>query len=487
MKLRLVLSLAALAGANASGATDITTDQAADIVLGQTDFVSKVAPATPTAASMNTPGAVVVDPTTGKVFVADTSNNRVLRFDSVAAMTSGASAEAVLGQPDLVSNGSATTQKEMDSPFGLAIDKNGTLWVADSSNNRVLRFDAASAKANFAVNADGVLGQPNFSTKTVLTPPTQASMSSPRAVAVDGNGTLWVADFANNRVLRFDDAANAINGANADGVLGAPNFLVNYGGATTQYAFHGPDGLAVDPAGHLWVADYSNNRVLRFDDAANRKDGALADRVLGQPDFTTSLALSTPTAASLNHPAGLAVNSKGALWVSDALNSRILRFDAAAKKGDSPNANAVLGQVDFVTKGSTVTATGISAAFGIAFDAAGALWVADTLNHRVLHYTPHAISGGSKSPAAIAITVSGKRKLATTAAKVLLKGTAACADGVARVEYRVGKKGGFKTASGGAAWSIRAKVPPGTNKILVRAVSAKGLVSASIVIKVTRH
>jgi len=479
----LLLSLLLAVAAPVLAATDFQTFQAADVVLGQPNFT------TTTATSgqpnrFNSSYSAAMDPTTGKVFVADTNNNRVLRYDSVAAMTSGASAEAVLGQPDLVSKGSATTQKEMDSPFGLAIDKNGTLWVADATNNRVLRFDGASAKANAAVNADGVLGQPDFSTKAILTPPTQASMSSPRAVAVDANGVLWVADFGNNRVLRFDDAATAINGANADGVLGEPGFTINFGGVATQYAMHGPDGLTVDAAGHLWVADYTNNRVLRFDDAANLSNGALASHVLGQPDFTTSAALSTPTAASLNHPAGLAFDSNGALWISDALNSRILRFDGAVKKGDYAAANAVLGQVDFVTKGATVTATGIAAAFGLTIDPAGALWAADTLNHRVLPYTPKAIPAAPV--ASITVTLSGKKKITTTAAKVVIKGSAACSAGVARVEYRVGKKGGYKVAAGTTAWTFKAKILPGKNTISIHAISLKGVTSAPVVVRVTR-
>jgi sugar lactone lactonase YvrE len=485
MNIRIALLLA-LCCATSFGATAIGVDQAADVVLGQTDFVSKLAPATATATSLNTPASVAVDPTSGKVFVADTNNNRVLRYDSVAAMTSGASAEAFFGQASVSGNGAATTPKEMSAPFGVAVDQNGTLWVADSGNNRVLRFDNAAAKPAFAINADGVLGQPDLSTKTVLTPPTQASMNGPRAVTVDANDTLWVTDFSNNRVLRFDGAAGVINGANADGVLGAPSFTVNFGGVTTQYAMNGPDGIATDSSGHLWVADFNNSRVLRFDDAANLPNGALAASVLGQPDFLTSTASAVPTAASLNHPTGLAMSADDSLWVSDGLNSRVLRFDNAAKKASDAGANSVLGQVDFVTKGSTTTQTGIAAAFGLALDATGALWVADTLNHRILHYTPKTKTVTS-TIAGVILSVSGKKKILTSSAKIVIKGSAACADGVARVEYRIGSKGAFKAATGTTTWHFTAKLKLDANAVSVRAISTKGAVSAPATLKAIRQ
>ncbi len=77
--------------------------------------------------------------------------------------------------------------------------------------------------------ADGVLGQANFSTAANPNPPDATSMNQPFGVAVDANGTLWVSDSWNYRVLRFDNAAAKANGAAADGVLGVPLFTVNTG------------------------------------------------------------------------------------------------------------------------------------------------------------------------------------------------------------------------------------------------------------------
>jgi DNA-binding beta-propeller fold protein YncE len=247
-----------------STAAAFTNGQAASLVLGQPNFTSSAFATT--ASGMSIPSGVAVDPTSGKVFVVDSGNQRVLRFAAGAALVSGAAAEGVLGQPDFTSNAPATTASGMRNPEGVAVDSAGRLWVADQSNHRVLRFDGAASKANGAA-ADGVLGQPDFTSNFQAT--TASGMRDPYGVAVDSVGRLWVADLNNNRVLCFDGAADKANGAAADGVLGQPDFTSN-AFATTASGMYFPTGVAVDSTGHLWVADANNHRVLRFDEPIPR-------------------------------------------------------------------------------------------------------------------------------------------------------------------------------------------------------------------------
>ena len=112
--------------------------QAAVGVLGQEDFRSgdenRDGGTDPTALSLRLPEGVAVDPSTGKVFVADHFNNRVLRYASAEAMGIGLPAEAVFGQPDFTSRSPGTTETSMAFPRKLTIDSAGNLWVADSTN-----------------------------------------------------------------------------------------------------------------------------------------------------------------------------------------------------------------------------------------------------------------------------------------------------------------------------------------------------------------
>jgi sugar lactone lactonase YvrE len=140
------------------------------------------------------------------------------------------------------------------------VDGAGRLWVADTNNHRVLRFDDAAALGNGAA-ASGVLGQPDFISGSNGT--TAQSTNTPVAVVVDGAGTLYLAEYFNHRVLIFKNAAAKANGAAADGVIGQPDFTSNTG-TRTERKLAGPYGLALDEAGRLWVADSTNSRILRF-------------------------------------------------------------------------------------------------------------------------------------------------------------------------------------------------------------------------------
>ena len=354
--------------------------QAATRVLGQADFTGSFGDNT--AGGLNFPASVAVDPTTQKVFVADVINNRVLRFASASALSDGAPAEAVLGQPNFTSAAAATTRNGMSDPYAVFVDATGSLWVAEFGNNRVLRFNNAAARANGA-NANGVLGQPNFTSNTSAA--TQSGMSGPEALFVDTAGHLWLSDTVNNRVLRFDNAGAKADGANADGVLGQPDFTSH----TSRSGMFSPEGLFVDSGPRLWVADLVNNRVLRFDIPASLANGANASAVLGQPGY----AVSTPHTSQngMHFPFGVSMDSSnGRLYVSDQDNNRVLVFNSAVSLANGANASYVLGQPDFTSaaaNGGGLSATTLSGPDGVFFDPwAKVLWVADSVNNRVLMY-----------------------------------------------------------------------------------------------------
>ena len=366
--------------------------QAAALVLGQPNFTSNTADTTQS--GMNSPYGVAVDPTTHKVFVADYTNNRVLRFASLFALTNGAAAEAVLGQSDFTSNAAHTTQSGMSNPDSVFVDASGRLWVADFTNNRILRFDNAATIASGAY-ANVVLGQPDFTSNSSAT--TQSGMYSPWGVFVDSGGRLWVAEFGNNRVLRFDNAAFKSNGEPADGVLGQPDFITR-DAATTQNGMENPYGVFVDSSGRLWVVDCAHNRVLRFDNAASKSNGDPADGVLGQPDFTSSAAATSQS--GMSEPLDVAVdNSSGTLYVADWGNSRVLVFNSEASLANGANASYVLGQTNFTT--GTSNTGGLSAAT-LAFPGSvfydqvtKVLLTADSSNSRVLMYGKPSFSSTS--------------------------------------------------------------------------------------------
>lgn len=413
-----------------------TNNAPAISVLGKPSFTA-VAPLGPTASAFNDVEGVAIDPTSGKLFIADNGNNRILRYSSTAAYLSGAAAEAVFGQPDFETASIAVTAANLDDPAGIHVDSAGRLWVADQDNHRVLRFDSASTKLTGA-NADGVLGQALFTTRTAAGGST--GMSAPSSVFVDGQGRLWVVDNENHRVLRFDAAAAKSNGAPADGVLGQANFtgtLSNRGGATAANSMRFPWGLSVDSSGRLWVADTGNERLLRFDNAAGKSDGAGADGVLGQTNFTDSSAL--PVSAS-NFSSAYYVTAApdGIVWVGDYTYKRVLGFKNGASKPNGGAADIVLGQPNFTTStGFGATSRTVDSASQIAPGKGGSIFVGDYGLHRVVRFSP-------------AVELKAPTRANAKKGRVTIRGTSAYAS---EVRYRVsGTKPFRKTAGTPAKW-----------------------------------
>jgi len=434
---------------------ELKSGQAALSVLGKPDFTNTIANG-PTANEINLAEGVAIDPLTNKVFVADESNHRILRFGVAAAYQTGAAAEAVFGQADFVSGlanrGGAVAANTLNSPRSIFVDAAGRLWVADAANHRVLRFDNASSKASGS-NADAVLGQAGFVTAATAT--SQSGMNFPVGVTTDLSGNLFVTDRTNNRILIFYSAAAKGNGANADRVLGQATFLTN-GTGTSATALSGPWGVSVDGGGRLWVGDANNNRVLRFDNVATIGDGGAASGVLGQADFVSSAALPVGPGA-LRSPYYVTAAPDGTLWVGDFSYERYLGYKNAAAKANGGNADIVLGQANFVTEGAGApSTTGVNGANAIAVDKEGGLFATDYSYRRVLRY-----SGVVKVKAPAKVTAVG--------GKAIFRGTS---EHASQVRYK--QPGTPFTDAKGKVTNWKAKVTGLTrpiNRVRVEAVA----------------
>ena len=354
--------------------------QAASFVIGQTGFGLNASSVTAT--GLNQPWGVVIDPVTGKVFVSDVINNRVLRYPSAAAMTNGAAAEAVLGQPNFTQNINGLSATTLWQPVGMAMDAAGNLWVADERNNRVLRYANAATIASGSA-ASSVLGQANFTSDNIGYPNvTASSMYEPFSVFCIGT-TLWVADTGPNRVLRFENAASLANGAAASAVFGQPD-LTTFSGSTPNASLWAPMQIYVDGADNLWVVDFVYNRVMMFPNAATAANSEAATLVLGQPDFNSNAAGSTAT--TFNSPVGVYGDGDGNIYVSDYGNNRILIFANAASLSNGAAATYVLGQTNFTSTGTGDNANQLNSPTFLFVGTS--LLAADATNNRTLVYIP---------------------------------------------------------------------------------------------------
>ena len=422
------LALATAVG-SATAATSWTNGQAATLVLGADNFTTAGGGAS--ASRFGGPTDICADAATGKVFVVAHNQNRLLRFSATAATKNGGVAEAVFGQPNFTSskyNNGGLSAKSLSRPMTCAMDAAGRLFVTDNLNKRVLRYDNAATKSSFA-EADGVLGQADFvSMNTGTTADLFGTDSLLYGIALDAHGNLYVSDGANKRVLRFNNAATKANGASADGVLGADDLATAGAGGVTASTFGDQIyGLTVDAAGNLYVSDAANRRILRFDNAAAKANGAPADGVLGVPDFITPGGSVPASALTVSNTVyGIDVLADGALYVADYLFSRVLVYNDPASKANGAAADYVLGQTEFASSAQATTASGLKSPLGLGYNAqAGYLMIPDYSNNRVVGHFAESLKPNA-APTASSVTITGA---ATVGQELIGSYTYADADG----------------------------------------------------------
>ena len=346
-----------------------TDGVSASVVLGQSTFGPSAPGVGP--GHLRGPFGIAFN-ATGSLWVGDANHNRIVAFSP--PFRSGENASFVLGQPTFTSNDPGVGGSHFYGPNYLSFDRHGDLWVGDTNNNRVLEFSPPITRSSVAVL---VLGQPNSTARTAHTSST--GMSNPAQAQVGPDGDVYVAEFANSRVVRF--APPWTNGSAADLVLGQVAFTTSTTSPTASQLGRSTMS-ALDAQGNLWVLDTYDNRVLEF--PAPITIGESASLVLGQANLNDSL--NGQTARSLYLPQGLAFDPNGDLWVADSFNNRVLEYVPPFTSGMA--AHLVLGQPNFTANELVVSSRSLGLPRGIAFDSQGDLWVADTLFSRVLEFMP---------------------------------------------------------------------------------------------------
>ncbi len=317
-------------------------------------------------------------------------------------------ASIVIGQPDFTSSavnqgGNAAANTLRSNTQNLVV--NGKLLIADAQNNRVLIYNSIPTTNN--ASADVVIGQTDMTGATenqsgipgTTIAPTARTLDRPSGLATDGQ-RLFIMDRDNHRVLIYNSIPTT-NNAEADVVIGhstmddnswcGESALNNTTNLASTCLSSGPAGLAYDSStGKLIVADNDNDRVLVFNQVPTI-NGAGADVVVGQPDFTHNATNQGGAvgANTLDLSTGSIVGTYGGkLLIADRINNRVLIYNSIPTTNNA-SADVVIGQVDFLhnsaNKGGAVSASGFDNPRGAQVDASnGKLFVPDAGNARVL-------------------------------------------------------------------------------------------------------
>lgn len=293
-------------------------------------------------------GAVVIDRTANppRLYIADTYNNRILGFADARLVKPGDFADIIIGQSSQFETKANSPTADVDQvtdqgllqPVGLAVDANGNLYVADSGNGRILRFARPFEQPQkYGQRANLVIGQSGFNIK--ITDPTQRNMSRPYGLAFTVEGHLLASDLNHNRVLLFRRASTGdfSNGQAASIVFGQRDFLTATGG-TDETRFNAPMHIATDTDDRLYVCDAGNRRVAIFDRVLSATNNASPAIVLA-----TFTADSSGRQERLANVQGINVSPRtGEVWVTDALNNRVVRYPAFDRLISLPASNYLI-------------------------------------------------------------------------------------------------------------------------------------------------
>ena len=255
-------------------------------------------------AQLNLPYGVAVDGA-GNLFIADAWNNRIRRVDPSGTITTFAGPGRIDFGPDEIGDDGPAADAFLFLPSDVAVDAAGSLFIADSGNHRIRRVDPSGIITTFAGT-----GKPGFSGDHG--PAVQGRLNRPQGVAADSAGNLFIADSRNHRIRRVNPSGTITTFAGT----GDPGFSGDHGPAVAM-KLRQPEGVAVDGAGNLFIADRRNNRIRRVDPSGTLTTIAGT----GESGFSGDGGLAAE--ARLASPGGLAVDSAGNLFIADSLNRRV--------------------------------------------------------------------------------------------------------------------------------------------------------------------
>lgn len=334
-----------------------------------------------TSAQLNFPRGVAVR---GSFYIADRHNHRVRRVDTVTGDITTVVGTGVAG---FSGDGGPATSAQLNLPYDVTVDSAGNLYIADLNNHRIRMVahggdgvvDGGGSETITTVAGNGIIGGAGDGGAA-----TAASLWNPKGVAVDGPGNVYIADEMNQRIRTVLPGADGV----VNGGLGetmstvAGNGLAGFsgdGGPAAAARLNGPNGVAVDGAGNVYVADTGNDRIRRVS-AGSISTVAGGGAVLGDGGPATS--------AQLNRPTGLVVHppTTGDLYIADFSNNRIRKVDAASGTISTVAGTGVACAPSTAPcgDGGPATAAQLSGPADVAIDpATGDLYIADLNDHRI--------------------------------------------------------------------------------------------------------
>ncbi|HXD92710.1 MAG TPA: T9SS type A sorting domain-containing protein [Bacteroidia bacterium] len=314
----------------------------------------------------------------GNLYIADSFNNRVRKVDATGVITTFAGNGFSTGHPPtgaFSGDGGQATNAELNFPVATASDVFGNFYIVDADNYRIRKVNTAGIISTVAgTGTAGFSGDGGQAT---------AAQIIPSSITLDATGNLYIADEGNS-VVRKVNTAGIITSIAGNGTAG----FSGDNGPATAAELNSPRGIIFDQAGNLYVSDIVTYRIRKINTAgiittiAGNGFGAGT----GQGGFSGDGG--PATAAALNFPTGMAFDATGNLYFSDMDNNRVRKINTAGIITTVAGNGVGVGTICifpncFSGDGGPATAAELDYPEGLAFDATGNLYIADSNNSRV--------------------------------------------------------------------------------------------------------
>jgi len=398
------------------------------------------------------PSAVAYD-SAGDLFFVDTNRNQVFEVSLAGVLTTVAGT----GVQGFAGDGGAATAAEFDSPQGVAVSADGTVYIADTGNQRIRSIRSGQINTYAGTGLAGFSGDNGAATAATLRQPT--------ALAIDGQGNLLLCDTANHRIRRIS-AGGVIATVAGTGVQG----FSGDGSAASSAQLDSPAGIAVATDGRIFVSDSHNYRlrVIATDNTIETFAGTGSMGYSGDGGAATG--------ASLAFPRGISLDASGDVIFADSNNQRIRSINAQG----IISTIAGSGAQGFAADGTASTAGALDTPRGLAVSSFGNPVFADSPNRLVREVAANgdiytiAIATVSRSTAVV-LTASPSMVYGNASALVAVSGSAATPQGTVTVQSGSATIANATLSGGAATVAVAGLALPAGAYLLTASYSGDGL------------
>jgi trimeric autotransporter adhesin len=329
-----------------------------------------------TSATMRYPTGITVD-ASGNIYFADSDNNCIrMVTKSTGIITTVAGVRTSAIYEYFSGDGGPATSATMRSPRDVAVDASGNIYISDSGNNRI-RMVTKSTGIITTVAGKGTAGYGGDGRLA-----TSAKLYSPDGITVDASGNIYFADSDNNRIRMVTKSTGVISVAAGDGTVGYAGNAVQ----ATSARLYSPRGVTSDASGNIYITDWYSNTIRMME-----KTTGIITIVAGNTSFYGVNGVGgyggdggPATLATLYHPRDVAVDASGNIYIADSDNHRVRMV---MKSTGVISTVAGTGSAGYSGDGSLATSCKLSAPRGVALDASGNIYIAEVAKSRILMVT----------------------------------------------------------------------------------------------------